>query len=339
MKRVAIISPMSRIIIDNKSIRSLEAVYLKKHLDSENCKCYYVSKKIKEDDNDYINIFDLSSLNLFDEIYIHNFNTNFFGGVVSSLTIKTLQLLSSYNGRVFYYITDPKLKYQNLAKIILSRKKNIYESEISIEELQKIKSELSSIELRMNAIFTGYNYLPIYGLDFYNVTKVNIFKNIAKEVHYNTPLFQHEKMYDICYYGDNRGTYRNNKIKKYFDSNEIKSLTIGLNLELKQNDCLKKVDNNKLQDYVKHSLSSIVIGDKDHENSFITMRFYENINMNVVSFIDIDYDSSRLLFKNEVLKNFNYISSQGELINKINMLKKDKDFFNQIVELQKLELI
>jgi hypothetical protein len=118
MKKIAIISPLARVVIDGKSIRSLEAIYLKRHLElTQNAQVHYVSKKIKETDS-YVNIFDLKDLNDYDELYIHNFNTNFFGGTVPKLTNAYMRLLSSYQGKVWYYITDPKLTYKNVAEAV-----------------------------------------------------------------------------------------------------------------------------------------------------------------------------------------------------------------------------
>jgi hypothetical protein len=342
MKKVGIISPISRIVIDGQSIRSLEAIFLKKYLDKENIvKCHYISKKIKETNEDYIDIFNLKDLNEYEVIFIHNFNMNFFGGLVPSLTTQFLKLIAGYNGRIYYYITDPKLKYNNIAEQLLKRDNLKYESFIDNNELLNIKNKLNSIELRMNALFTGYNYSNIYGLDFYNIKYYNVFKDIAINFKDEKSLFDEEiiKEYDICYYGDNRGTYRNNKIKKYFNNNYIKSLLIGCDLDIKYNTHIKKVNHDELKNLVKKSYASLVIGDKEHENAFITMRFYENIKYEVVSFIDIDYDINKKLFTNDFLRDFNYISSENDLNYKIKKIKNDKELYNKIIYLQNQELI
>jgi hypothetical protein len=340
--KIGIISPISRILIDKKSIRSLEATYLHKYLKSKyNCDVHYISKKIKETDIDYIDINTLNSLNDYDKIYIHNFNTNFFGGLVSELTIKFLRLISTYNNELIYYITDPKLKYQNIATQILKRKSSTFEVDITTDELKKIEKAIAYNELRTKALFTGYNYQPIFGLDFTSVEIYNVFKDIGSDIVLPVnDLFAEsaEKVYDICYYGDDRGSYRNNKIKKYFNTISLNTLTIGCDLELANNQFYKKVDHSELYKLVQKSYSSLVIGDKEHENSFATMRFYENIQFEVVSFVDISYDSNKSLFSNQLLKDFNYIQSQEELVNKITDLKKDNNLYNQIINLQKTEL-
>jgi len=338
MKKVAIISPVNRVIIDQESIRSLEAVYLYKYLESKNYDVYYIGKKVKETTNKYIDIKDLNTLNDFDEIYIHNFNTNFFGGVVGAMTIQFLRLIKSYNNSIYYYITDPKLKYSNLAEDIYKRKNSKFEIPIERYELEHIGKSLNWHKLRFKALFTGYNYENIYGFETNNVEKFNVFHQIGSELNnQSNSLFDIDNSidYDCCYYGDNRGSYRNNKIKKYFDTQAISTLLIGCDLPIQNNTFIKKVDHSKLQSLVKQCHSSIVIGDKEHENAFVTMRFYENIKFEVVSFIDIQYDTQKILFEDPLLKDFNYICSQEELIDKIKRIKTDQQFKETIINKQK----
>lgn len=339
MKKVAIISPIARVNIDLKSIRSLEVKFLKERLEKESdIEFYYVSKKIKETDPNYINIFDLDSLNQFDEIYIHNYNTNFFGGLVGKLTVKYLQLIANYKGIVYYYITDPKLKYANLFDILMARTNLKYETPISKEELLELSLKYKEVENNIDACFSGYNYQPIYGHNFKYIKYVKIFDKLI-DMEYKENNNDINKIYDICYYGDNRGTYRNNKIKKYFNTDKLNTLLIGCKLEgLKNNIIHDKVPQYELSNVVNTSYAAIVIGDKEHENSFITARFYENIKFGVVSFIDIDYDNNKLLYKDQFLKDFCYITSQDDLISKIEMIKSDKLLYNKIIEKQNKEL-
>lgn len=337
-KKVAIISPIARVIIDDKSIRSLEVKILKQILKkNENADFYYVSKKIKETDDKYINIFDLENLDQFDEIYIHNFNTNFFGGLVPKLTVKYLQLMADYKGPVYYYITDPKLKYSNLADVMLSRNNLKYETPLTHEELLDLSKKHHILEDRMIACFSGYNYSHIYGHEFNDVKYVKIFDKLLHIR--NVEEVNIDKIYDICYYGDNRGTYRNNKLKKYFNTDDLNTLLIGCKLEnIKNNTIHDKVPHSELNAIVNSSYSALVIGDKEHENAFVTARFYENMMFGVVSFVDIDYDSERLLYKDNILRDFCYIKSQEDLIEKVKKIKEDKDFYNDIIERQKKEL-
>ena len=336
-------SPLVRINISGDNVRSIEAIYLKKYLErTRSVEAYYVSKKSKETDERYIDIFSIDSLNNFDMVIIHNFNTNLFGGVAPAMAIKYCELLSTFNGRVFYYITDPKLKYSNIAAEFLKRKSIKFEkgsNEENIEILRDCAESFKFLELRIGAIYTGYNYSPIYGLEFSPVKKVNIFEYAATDIIQKYEIKDSEtKEWDCCYYGDNRGTYRNNRLKNYLDNDAIKSMTIGLDTNLQNNTHFDKVKHSKLGEMVNRSLSSLVIGDEEHENQLTTFRFYENIIFNTVSFIDIRYDKEKNLFKSQELKDFNYITSYMELADKIQQLKTDNNFRKHILELQKKDI-
>lgn len=338
---IAFTSPFARVIVDNKSIRSLEFTVLKEKLETIGNEVFAVSKLTRKESglNYYTNLMNLSDKK-FDNIIIHNYNANIFGGLVTNLTIEYIRFVTNNSTcRFFYYITDPKLKYFNVPKFLLSRSNLKYETTISIEELHFHAKKHEDIENRMEAIFTGYNYKHIYGADFVRVLNLKIFSNLIDN---STLKFKgkqdSEIEYDICYFGDNRGTYRNNKLKKFLDSNLINSLLIGLEIPLKGATFIDKVSNQELKPLVQKCLSSLVIGDAEHENAFITARFYENISFNVVSFIDLQYDLEKKLFKNPVLQEFNYIIDQQDLINKVERLKQNSDFRFEIIRLQKEEL-
>ena len=231
--------------------------------------------------------------------------------------------------------------WKKLADFILKRKSIKFETDITKEELTDISNKLDLLEPKIKPFFTGYNYTNIYGIQSMKPLIHNIFNDIAIDLYNNTVETKQdiEIEYDICYYGDNRGTYRNNKVKSYFNTDKIKSLLIGVDLEMFNNTFLKKVKHTELPNLVMKSHSSLVVGDAEHENAFITMRFYENIIFKVVSFIDINYDKNKELFKNQILKDFNYITSKEDLITKLDKIKNDPEFKKQIILLQIEELL
>lgn len=344
--KIALMSPFSRIIINKKSVRSWEALLLEKLVSDYGDDLYYISKKTKDelDNKNYIDIFSLQNLDSFDLVIIHNFNSNIFGGIVSNMTIKFIQLLADYKGKIGYYITDPKLKYFNIPNYLISRP-NLYIEKIdgkpvSSNDLLIWKSKFIELEKRMIAFFTGYDYKPIYGLnEKCEVRMLPIFDLILSSQSISQSIDENY-IYDIVYYGDNRGSYRNNKILKYLNSENIKSLLIGFELPRLINCTFKnKVPHQELKSAVSQCLSSLVIGDKEHENAFVTFRFYENIVNNVVSFIDIDYDNQKKLFKNQALKDFNYIYNSYDLADKLNLLRSDFNFRKTILKLQREEYV
>lgn len=85
-------------------------------------------------------------------------------------------------------------------------------------------------------------------------------------------------------------------------------------------------------------IASIVIGDKAHNNSFITFRYYENIIKGLLSFIYLDYDTDKKLYKSELLKKYMYFKDGKDLNTKLNIILKDENLWKQILEEQLKEI-
>jgi len=343
--KTAILTLNNPIRLNGDNIRSLEAIWTEKYLKKfGNIDADFVSKKIGYEKAilNYKDIFDFKDLNCYDQIILHNYNTNFFGGVVDDYTVQTIKLLNNFNGKISYLITDPKLYFNSLA---LAIKKRIQNNKIKFQKLKLTIEELDHFltkEVQFKAIFTGINYN-------YFIDKIN--PEIKLEFDYNIPLFEFmfinkpkpnianvEKIYDICYYGNNRGGYRTKLVKDIFGNSMIKPNIIGFNIELPNVHCDEYVDNNILNEYVQRSYSSIVIGDKEHENNWTTARFFENIHNELLSFIYYKYDSDMNLYKSDFLREHMYFSTTQKILTTLNRAKKDKEFYDQIIKEQKEEL-
>ncbi len=342
--KIGIITINNRIIVDKHNIRSIEIIYLKKYLENNNNSVFYISKKTNKEKNlnDYLDIKDVN-LNDFDEIYIHNSNCNFFGGIVDDYTIIIIKKINEFNGNIYYVITDPKLKFVNFAKIIYERiniKGNIKGCEnFSKKDYNDFTEKIKNIK----AVWTGKDY--------------NLFCNLLKETDlkldfgFNIPLFQliyteeeytldetKNKIYDICYYGNNRGGYRSKKLNYYFNNNFFSKYIIGFESNYPKTKSIKYINNSILLSEVNKSYCSLVIGDKEHNNNIITARFFENIKAKVVSFIDLDYDCEKTLYKSERLKKIVYVESPEELSDKIKFIKQHKNLYDFIINEQFKEL-
>jgi hypothetical protein len=343
--KTGIMTLNNRIRLNGDNIRSLEAIWLEKYLVKFlNKEVEFLSRKIvfEKGIENYYDLTSIENINDYSEIILHNYNLNFFGGTIDDYTVKTIKLLNKFEGEIFYLITDPKLYFQSIADSLLERLKvdkiNFAGERISVEDLLKFKE----VEKKFKAIFTGrdYNYFiekqkPTYKLEYgYNIPLFE-FMFINKPINENVVV---EKQFDLCYYGNNRGGYRTKILKTIFSHSLLKTNVIGFKIDMPNNVCDSYVDNNILNEYVKRSIGSIVIGDKEHENNWITARFFENINNNLLSFIFYSYDTNKVLYKSEFLKEHMYFSTAQKIITTLNLIEKDPNFYQQILTEQKQEL-
>lgn len=114
------------------------------------------------------------------------------------------------------------------------------------------------------------------------------------------------------------GTTRN-RLKKYLEYVYRPNVMItGKSSELKFNNRVKR---NEYFDLLSRTRYSIVFADDDYnENYFITPRFYENVEFNIISLVDNDWDGQhRIVKKNDWCR----VNSYLEMMNKIDELEND----------------
>ena len=85
--------------------------------------------------------------------------------------------------------------------------------------------------------------------------------------------------------------------------------------------CDKVIDENAL------GFATIVVGENGYNNHIHTIRQYESILANCITFIDNDFDAGHTIYDNEFL----YVHSGKELENKIKQLRNDKSLYENCI--------
>ncbi|MBX2896391.1 MAG: hypothetical protein KF763_13160 [Cyclobacteriaceae bacterium] len=356
--KIAVISLNQRTKLQEQNIRSLEAIYLRQWImKTLNCEHVdYVSTKTKRripiEDVDYYKDSFCTNLLDYDQVFVHNDTDNFMGGALQRHTIKQIKELCQFKGSIYYFYTDPNLHLQNMARIIYDRQirgtKTEFNTELRITEDETVKFA----NLKWKIIWCGKNFEEYYKntylklkpslrchvarsrniKDFFEF----IFKSRMKEL---PEKALSQRTVDITYYGNWRPK-RFPKIRLFL-TNGLSKRVIGFDskkVTLSNTEYYEYLKPEELGPMVQQSIASIVIGDPDHNNNIVTARFYENILFNVCSFIDLEYDPAKELYKSDFLKEFMYVTNGTELSKKIQMIKEDEALFNKILNLQRLEL-
>jgi hypothetical protein len=129
------------------------------------------------------------------------------------------------------------------------------------------------------------------------------------------------------------GTTRN-RLKKYLEYVWRPNVLItGKSEELKFNN---RVTRDVYFNYLERTKYSVVFADVDYEeNNFITPRFYEYVQNNIVGFCDKDWDKGEKIMKSD---DWRRVSSYLEWMEKIEELEKDKDRYFELLVDQQLEI-
>lgn len=326
-----------RITIEQGGHVAIESLYFRDYLMKVEKidEVYFCDKIVRNNADNYLNVFT-TDFNDYDSIYIMNSPANFFGGVIGDDTIEKFKKISNYKGNIFYVLNDPKIYFVNTAERAFKTNK-INENDYNnfIEKISK-----------MRVIFTGQDYELYESLikDKSNFFKLEFEKNIPlfeyMFINYNFNKIENtkkEKTFDLIYYGDNRGGYRDKLIKSYFDNDILNTKTVAFKNNFKNNSSIDKVRNEELSSEMQDCFGNLVIGDKEHNNNWITYRFFEGILANVINFIHIDYDKDKKYYKNELLKKLCYVRDSFDVEVSIDYIKKN-NLYDEIVRLQHEEL-
>jgi len=321
----AIISIFSNIQCVANNHSGLEATYLSNKYD-----LYYIGKKGRTNKHEpkYLDISDVD-LNKFDKILLSLSTANFFGGVIGEDVIEKINKLSNYKNKIAILCNDPRIKPFNAAKAVNDRWPII-----SDDNVRKFDQLLS----RATYLFPGKDLNKFYNDTIYNeFTYFDYFKGIFKNKISDPQVVQAFKQYDVVYYGDRRGSYRESQLRKYMPISD-NNLFIGYKSTKINIPFIKKQKHHDLMQTLNQCKVSLVLGDKEHENNVVTFRFYETLSSNCLAAIPIEYDPNKELIQDEVLKNLLYVKSQKDVLNLVNnysdeLIKRQHNEYRRIISI------
>lgn len=305
-------------------------------------------------------------INYYDEVFIYNSSSNAFGGAIKPVTIPTIQALIKFNGDIWYILTDPAIPPVNISLFVIQKSKFCdvpnhvkVDHGVCTEFTDDIvKHFTDKVFKRTKVAFCGLDYEQYYN-NYHNDTRADTRKILDIDwayfglIEYYTLLdcfkldlqtgSKDSNAYDFMYCGNKRNCFSRSKILSDIVSlKDIKCATVGYRDKLINANAdsiaylphreMLKLMNNK-------AISTIITGDNLHNGNIITARFYESMLLNCVAFIWHTYDSEKKFVQNQELKDFIYVSSVGELHDKILQVKQNKDLFNRIVQLERKEVL
>lgn len=350
--KVALIKLGSRIAISSRATSggTGEALSIIKMLTNSNVNVDVYTEILSKDEIDNLdfNIYniedtykDINNKN-YNALIVLNGNVNYFGGVDSPPQTLNYYIINNFEGKVFYILCDCNLVLKQVWKSIENKNwaNNYKKDDINItrndiiyisqpRDIIKLKNKLSKLDIIIDDIIHyPFEKFPLVTSEYLQINP--------------------EYKYDISYGGTFRGGKREkDMIKFYFDYPEdIKVEMFGkitesnFNKKLIENlrlpDFNKAVPYNEFNNKMSDSLATIIIGDPLYKQlDDLAQRIYESILVGNIVFIDSSYDYNKRVFKNEELIKFNYVSNKEEVIDRIRLLKEDKDLRNHIIELQR----
>jgi len=273
----------------------------------------------------------------YDLVLLFNFSINFFGGVENKEGISLYKSLSKSQTPIAYIQTDGKLGFQELWPQIYKR-----------EWAAKYKESDFYIDPeRVTYVTQGYDLDKVgKALDKKNLQKYNkiihypiaetILANADKDLAYE--MFP--RTYDLGFGGATRDSHKVKKVKHYFTDENFNNYIFG-GINLGEYHVHPKVSYQEVIPTMRNCKGTVIVGDKHYEDNYFTLRMYEGILANCLTYIDNDFDSQQKFYdgkfpelyistpkqilhlddtelkyeaNNYILNRYNYKESQDKLI-------------------------
>lgn len=328
--KIAITSVFANLTYNDKNHRGLEAMFFKKMTEEKGAEVEVVGYKNRntKDLDFYINYTD-TDFSEYGAVMLQLSTPNFFGGVMGEHCEKICNDLANFKGKIYFLINDPRIPPINYAKVISDR------FQLCTDSIEKWDNILENATY----LFSGTNIKQFLGYQPKNWKHVDWFTYIFKHRFTESGQFDIfsdadinlEKEYDLVYFGDKRGSFRENQLRKYFPS-DTNNILIGYKSDKVPGTFIKKLKHDELMAKLDKVKVSFITGDEEHLNNVTTYRFYETLASNCLAAIQIEYDPEKKLIHDPILRDLLYVSSKEDVKRLIDAYSPD------LINRQKKEL-
>lgn len=333
--KIALIN-MGNNVTDYKTTPSAETLYLANSLRGLGCEVDVISNKDTENTISYENANDP---NIYNRLVVINGSVNFFGGAENYGVLNAQKFMSAYKNKIYYLLTDIRLGFTQSWPAIQGKpwKDNYSEDTLMINSPIRIISQGTNLSIAEEA----HKKVKVPNLEYvhFPLERYKIYQDdfkIAKPT---------EKKFDLVYGGSFRSGQREQKMVEFlFDT--------GLNVEFfgtaKESQFKnkkkypwevapvfgKKVANADMINKMSEGVATLIIGDKSYNDNFVTLRVWEAMASDAIMLIDEEFDTGHKIIDDERF----YVKNKQDLIDRINLIKSDRDLRNALLSIQRNEL-
>jgi hypothetical protein len=311
MKRVAITSVFANLTYNDKNHRGLEAMFFKKMMEENGARVDCVGYKNRNvQDLDFYIDYNDTDFSEYGAVILQLSTANFFGGQMGEHCEKICNDLAKYTGKIYMLVNDPRIPPMNYAKVI-SERFNLCND--SVEAWDKIIENATYLFSGKDVSkYLGWNPKNWKQLDWFTYIFKHRFTQDDSIDLWESSNQDSDKEWDLVYYGDKRGSFRENQIRKYFPS-DTNNLLIGYKSDKVPATFMKKLQHSDLMKELDKVKVSLITGDEEHLNNVTTYRFYETLASNCLAAIQIEYDPEKRLIQDPVLRDLLYVKDQKDI--------------------------
>jgi hypothetical protein len=299
---------------------------------------HLLTRKHKDNSHlEFVRDYRSADFDSYDAIFLQLRKPQFFGGNPGRprdvhFMENMMTSLGECSAKIYPLCNDPKIDISNPVEVL---------KRFDLCQVPGLLEKWQDIIDNSTYLFPGKDLNRFFGREVANQYKVDWFTYIFKHklksrlIEPTTPLFEFDKPiknWDVCYFGYNRGGFREKQIVKYLPNNKS-SLLIGVDSKkLDQVDFKEKMNQHKIYEHLDKCKVSLILGDAEHLDNVVTFRLYEILASNSLAGIQIEYDPKRELIKDPELRDLLYIESQKDVVRLV------ESYSDRLILLQKAEL-
>lgn len=310
-KKIAITSVFANLTYNDKNHRGLEAMFFKQMMEDKGAEVHVVGYKNRNvKDLDFYIDYNDTDFSEYGAVIIQLSTANFFGGVMGEHSEKICDDLAKFEGKIYMLVNDPRIPPINYAKVINDRFGLCADSVESWDTIIKEATYLFSG--RDVSKFLGWQPKNWMHVDWFTYIFKHRFTQDESIDLWSPARDDSEKTWDLVYYGDRRGSFRENQIRKYFPA-DTNNLLIGYKSDKVPATFMKKLQHSDLMTELDKVKVSLITGDEEHLDNVATYRFYETLASNCLAAIQIEYDPQKRLIQDPVLQELLYVKDQADV--------------------------
>lgn len=262
---------------------------------------------------------DVGDIKNYDRLLVVNGAINFFGGVESPTIINNYKLMHQYEGTIYYLFTDFRLPFRQLWPAIANRDWGYTEDEVKVDNDIIILSQGKNIQMTQKVHQDkGLNVVDVIyvPLERYKLETIESVEN-----HSVVPEF------DLIYGGSFRSGKRLKEFEEYFFNTEYNAALFGTikRTQFKREydtdpTFLGKVKPVEMTYQLSRGKFTLVMGDAEYNDNFITLRVWEALFSDSVVLINEPFDPNHLIFPDEPWR---YVNSSDDVAKLVKTFTND----------------
>lgn len=326
--KIAITCIFGNIVYNKRNHRGLEAFYVHQMFAEKDHEVHLIGSKNRntKDLDFYINYSD-ADWDSYDMVFVQLSTPNFFGGQYSDHTLPIATALTGVPmEKIAFLVNDPRIDVVNPSRALAR-----------FDIASDIEEDWDMMIDECVYWFPGKDIKQFLGREPKNWRNANWFWYMFRNhLEINDEVSTTEKEYDLVYYGDKRGPFREKQLRKYFPD-DTSNLLIGYKSNKVPGDFVKKQKHDLLLQTLEKCKVSLITGDEEHLNNVTTFRFYETMASNCLAAIQIEYDPNKEIIQDPVLRDLLYVESADDVKKLIaayspELVQRQKDELKRIFE-------